>query len=444
MARIPSTHGRLGLGCRPTELRPLPTRVTTNDDDRRPTSDEPRATNDDEMTRHQGSHALGAALGTGYVTHFGALAASAPFLALLLGDAGFTAEATAQVLALCLLVRIASIPTWTVLADRLNAAGVILSLTSGAALGVLGLLVFAVHPAPALVAVALVAFSFFRAPFGPLLDSLTLHLVQSSGRSFGGIRAWGTAGFAVSALLTGALVARRGSSAVLLVSLGFLTCATGAAVALGRGEAARHATRARAREAFALMRQPRVALLLAVTVMQEMGIAPYDALFPAYLTKLSGATSAGAAVSLGASSEFLMLLAGATLVRRWGAERLLTLACAASVVRWATMAVVTNPVALVALQSMHALSFGAFYLASVLLLDAETPPQLRASAQGLFNALCFGVAAAIGVSLAGLVESWAGPRPVFAVAAVAAAAATLLALRLERMPSRAPSAPVQA
>ena len=44
----------------------------------------------------------------------------------------------------------------------------------------------------------------------------------------------------------------------------------------------------------------------------------------------------------------------------------------------------------------------------VILMDRETPPSLRASGQGLFGSFTFGVAAAIGVSIAGLIERRGG------------------------------------
>lgn len=376
------------------------------------------------------------AIGATYVANFGALAASTPFLAIHLAAVGFTPDAAAQVLALCLLVRVIAIPGWTLLADRTRAAGAVLRLVSAGALVVFVTLAVVARPPLAFVALALVAFAVFRAPFGPLLDALMLHRVRVMGGTFGGVRAWGTAGYAAAALVTGALVARVGSRAVLYVSIALLAAALLAAGALGQGDTSAGA-RGSLRQLTQLARRPRIALLFAIALLQQMGLAPYDALFPAYLARLAGATTSGVAVALGAGSEFLLLLAGASLVRRFGPERLLLLACAASVVRWAAMALVTVPALLVLLQSLHALSFGAFYMASVILVDAESPPHLRASAQGLFNTLCFGVAAALGLSVAGLVESRGGPRAVFGVAAAAAVLATLAAGRL-----RPPTQPV--
>jgi MFS family permease len=81
---------------------------------------------------------------------------------------------------------------------------------------------------------------------------------------------------------------------------------------------------------------------------------------------------------------------------------------------------------------MHALGFGAFYLASIAIVDEEAPAKVRASAQGVFSAFVFGIAAALGLSLAGVVTRHLGMRGVFAVATVASVAGALLSLAIRR------------
>jgi PPP family 3-phenylpropionic acid transporter len=365
------------------------------------------------------------------VTNFGALAASSPFLALYLGSVGFDPEAIAQILAFFLLVRVVAIPPWTLAADRTHATGAVLGVaTAGALLAFASLLA---GPGRWATVLLLLAFTVFRAPFGPLLDALMLRDARAAGRAFGAVRAAGTAGYALGALVTGALVARVGVRAVPLVGVAFLAAALVAAIAVGRGDASPGARGAGLDALVAFVRRPRLLLLLAIALLVQMGLAPYDALFAAYLTRIAGATAAGAAVALGAAAEFLFLLAGASLARRIGPERLLAIACAGSAVRWAAIALVASPAALVALQALHALSFGAFYMSAVIVVDAESPPGLRASAQGVFGSLCFGVAAAAGLSVAGFIERRASFQAVFAVAAVASVVAAIASLLLRRV-----------
>ncbi|MGD0527318.1 MAG: MFS transporter [Polyangiaceae bacterium] len=368
------------------------------------------------------------ALGASYATNFAALAASSPFLAVYLTDVGFSPAITAQLLAVCLLVRVVVIAPWTFLADRTHASGAVLRVASAGALVTFALLL--ASPPRLVVALALLAFAAFRAPFGPLLDALMLRSARATGRPFGAVRALGTAGYAFGAIVTGALAARHGARAVLFVSVTFLAAALAAACAIGRADASPGVHGGAAARLLAFVQRPRLALLLAIALLQQLGLAPYDALFPAYLTKLAGAGAAGTAVALGAGCELVFMIAAPSLAGRIGPERLLTLACAASVARWSAVALTTSPAALILLQALHAFGFGAFYVAGVILVDAESPPGLRASAQGIFASLCFGVAPALGLSFAGLVELHAAIRGVFGVAAAGAVLAALLSMAL--------------
>jgi PPP family 3-phenylpropionic acid transporter len=370
------------------------------------------------------------ALGAGYFANFGALAVYGPFLAVYLAYAGLTAEATAELLALLLLVRVVATPAWTLLADKLASTPRVLRIVSvGAALTFA--LVLA-RPGHAALTVILVAFSAFRAPFGALLDALVLRWVSARpGRAFGRLRAWGTAAYMLAAVGTGVLVTRFGPRAV-----AWLTCAALAASALvafalpsSRGALAAPEI---VRPLGLLLRRPRFLVLLATAVLHEVGLAPYDALFPAHLASLATPFHAGLAVAVGASAELVFMMTCAPLFRRLGPAPVLTLAYAASAVRWGLMAVVTEPGVLVALQVMHALGFGAFYLASIAIVDEEAPAGIRASAQGVFSAFVFGIAAAMGLSLAGVVTRHVGIRGVFAVASVASVLGALLSLAIRR------------
>jgi len=381
------------------------------------------------------ARSIPAALSAAYATNYGALAASGPFFALLFADQGFSAPEVAGLLTVIPLVGVVATPAWTILADRMRDIGAVVRISSAGALVAFAL--FFLHPPRALVPVTLVAFTLFRAPFGALLDAVMLHGARASGRSFSAVRSVGTAGYALGAIVTGGLVARHGSFGILAATTALLVAALLAALALRHdpGSVARvapHDHHGAPRLLLSLGKRPRFLLLMAISLLSEIGLAPYDALFPAYLTKLSDATAAGAAVALGAAAEFLFLLVGPALAHRFGPERILTASCAASALRWGAIASVTSPALLVALQALHSLSFGAFYMSAVILMDRETPPSLRATGQGIFNSLTFGVAAALSLSVAGLVERWGGMKGVFGLGGAAAALATALGVVLSR------------
>lgn len=106
---------------------------------------------------------------------------------------------------------------------------------------------------------------------------------------------------------------------------------------------------------------------------------------------------------------------------------MLTIACVGSAIRWAVVGFTSRAAVLVVAQSLHALTFGAFYLAAVAIVDEECPPAQRTLGQGMFAAWAFGIAAAIALAIGGAVERAAGMPGVFRVGAAASTVAAVLA-----------------
>src|SRR5207247_1700869 len=144
-----------------------------------------------------------------------------------------------------------------------------------------------------------------------------------------------------------------------------------------------------------------------------VGLGAYDALFPAYLTRLSTATYAGAAIAFGAIAEIVFMNRGRGVLKSLGLGGTLVLAYSVSSVRWLVVALVPQPIVLIAIQALHAFTFGAFYLACVAIVDAESPPEVRASGQGIFATTTWGLASAASLTLAGWIEPRGGMRGVF-------------------------------
>jgi PPP family 3-phenylpropionic acid transporter len=110
-----------------------------------------------------------------------------------------------------------------------------------------------------------------------------------------------------------------------------------------------------------------------------------------------------------------------------GAPRALLLAAMAGVPRWALTAWVTDPVALVAIQVLHGLAFGVFWIAGVQLMSERAPAQVSASSQSLFNASSYGVGALFGAILAGELRAGWGTAAIFEGMTVVSCGATACA-----------------
>ena len=115
----------------------------------------------------------------------------------------------------------------------------------------------------------------------------------------------------------------------------------------------------------------------------------------------------------------------------------LGLAALAGAVRWPLLAVAEHPVALLALQSLHGLTFGAGHLGAMLFLAHATPSHLAATGQSLYSALVGGVLAGGMFPLTGLIFQEIGAMTYLLMGALSAGA-VLSALVLSRISRQHP------
>ncbi|MEI8254101.1 MAG: MFS transporter [Deltaproteobacteria bacterium] len=368
------------------------------------------------------------ALATVYFGYFAALGVFGPFVALYLEHRGLSPDRIAFLLALLPFFRVVSIPAWTAFADRLRSASAVLRLVAVGSLVVFA--AFETRPSGLALVLVMVAFTTLRAPATSLMDVLALQWAARTGGSFGQMRAWGTIGFTVATFGAGVLIQARGPEVIVHASLVLLAVTAIATLRLPRGAAPE---RVRLLPALGvLVRRRRFLLFLATVSLHQLGLGAYDALFPAYLTHLSTATTAGLAIAVGAAAEVLFMTRARGLLTTLGLPRTLALAYAVSALRWLLVAVVRAPWVLVVIQLSHAFTFGAFYLAAVALVDEESPREVRASAQGIFAAVAWGLAGAAGLALAGWLQGHGGLPRVFQVASAFSVVSMLIALGMHR------------
>jgi PPP family 3-phenylpropionic acid transporter len=250
---------------------------------------------------------------------------------------------------------------------------------------------------------------------GPVVDALT---VSSSPEGYGRVRMWGSFGFLVAAAAGGVALTLRGSRPAdplvpLLMVVGLLL----AAVVAFRIEASPTRPRGRPhlREIGALLRDRRFRLLLATGTLHWMNLAPYNGFFGLFWRgrHLSPAVG-GAAFVAGVLAEGGVLFWFARLRAHFRLETLLAISFGATAVRWLLVWSATSAFALVALQTVHGLTFGLFWISGIALLNDCVPRSLRATGQALYLMAIFGGGSLAGYHATGLaLDTWNDVRPAF-------------------------------
>jgi MFS transporter, PPP family, 3-phenylpropionic acid transporter len=363
-----------------------------------------------------------------YAFYYSMIGAMAPFLAAFLGRRGLSGIELGLALSFAPLSACFAPLLSGYLADRLRRPVAILRIALAFAALSMAALAFTEGFWP--IAIALLGFALANAPIISLADAVTLAELKRGGGTYARIRMLGSVGFVFTALSLGWFLNRRGVDAtVVLWSSVALFLALLATLGVKKPEVIGDPVKVS--EAIALLRNPRLAVLLVASLINWLGMAPYHTLFSLHVGALGLPTwVVGTSMALGATTEILVMFSAETLLRRFPPHVLIVIAFSISVGRWILTSLVEAPAAVIAVQSLHGPAFGAFYLSAIALLAELVPDRLRATGQGLFVASVFGTGGALGAFLGSAAfERFGGPS-LFAGSALLSCVAAVIALRL--------------
>ena len=340
--------------------------------------------------------------------------ATLPFMPLWLKEHGMTGNQIAWILAVPLLGRAVTGPISGIWADRFQKYR-----TPIALLALVSALSYAAMTAAG--TWTNYRFAAFMLLYGigytgitnitPLLDAMTLQLSRVEGFAFGVARAAGSASFVFANICLGYLMQGTGSGSALLwiIITGFLVCAS-----------ARFLLPAHVRLDLKLSPSPKtlpglqrlgtlfsskgyVVLLIAVGCLQAAHSYYYA--FSTIIWEKRGFSSniCGFLWATGVAGEFVFLSLGAHFRHRLGPWNLLLLGAAAGIIRWAIMMTSPPLEVLWPLQLLHALSFGAVYVAGLELVHLLAPPGFEGLGQTINSAYAGGALIGVGTLASGFV-----------------------------------------
>lgn len=338
-----------------------------------------------------------------YALSYGALGAITPYLALELRQAGAPGWALVLALSASPLARLLAGPLWAALADRLRVEGRIMAL--GAALATGGAALLAVGPALAVPGAVIMALG--RAPFDTTLDGLTVAELGGDPAAYGRVRLWGSLGFLGGALVGGGL---EGLDAYGPIRLGALLTGLTLVLALVGARGARYAPVPVLPALRALWGDRRVPWFVLGAALHFLSHAGATTFLAVHL-RAHGAPTwvTGLAIAVGVGVETCVMASSKAIFTRFSTGGVLLFATLLALPRWLLNAALTGPVEVVLLQSLHGITFGAFWVAAVSWIASRARPEIRTSAQALLGAAVAGVGAlggnAIGARLLEITSS---------------------------------------
>ena len=363
--------------------------------------------------------------------------ATMPYLPVWFKARGLSAAQIGIIIALPMLLRVLLGPILAVWADGFSLRrtpmiilALVASLAYAALLAFSGFLPWLVLYLIAATAIAAVS---------PLADVFTLRRTTRDGFSYSIARGIGSAGYVAANILCGLVVAVAGSLvAVIWSAIAALACAIGARVVLPKEQVldgtapANFRTRLSAHREF--LGNTNVAILLLAVSLIQGSHALYYA-FSAIAWRAQGASSGlvGAMWGVSVTAEVAFLWFGAGLRSRLGAVGMIVAGGAGAVIRWTALSLSAHFWLVFPLQALHALTFSATYIGSLMLIAQLTPRDHASSAQTLLASLSYGLATGLATLAGGALFQLLGARAYLGMSLMAllgVMAALILARRL--------------
>lgn len=375
-----------------------------------------------------------------YFFHFAFVGVFQPYFGLYLQSLGLSSWEIGLILSQMALMRLCSPAVWGWLADHLHVRIPLVRLAAGVSVVVFNLFFFAQTLVPLLGAMALLAF-FWSAAL-PLMETVVFDHLHAEPARYSRVRIWGSIGYIVTVLATGALLDYLPPASVLWMSFPLMGGIL--AFALLVPESPTPPQHVATPPVSTILAQPRVRALLGACFLMS---AAHGALYLFYSIYLAdhgySKTLVGSLWFLGVIAEIGVFFFMARLLRRFSLRQVLLASFAAAVLRFLLIGwgVDSLPVLLGA-QLLHGLTFGAYHAAAIAAINRWFPGRCQARGQALYSSLSFGAGGLLG----GLVSGWTwdglGNAATFGIGALFAVCGLVLVAGWVRDES-APAAPVR-
>lgn len=276
------------------------------------------------------------------------------------------------------------------------------------------------------IAAVLVVFSFFWNASLPQFEVTTLQHLGEHSHHYSKIRVWGSIGFILIVMSLGWLMDRFDAGIVpyaLLFSISGIWL-----ISLVVPESASRHLSLNHIPLKQVLKQPSVRAFLSICFLMLVSHGPYYTFYSIYLEQHGySRTLIGQLWALGVIAELLVFLVMHRWLPRFGIRKVLLASLLLAGLRWVLIALFADKIAvLIAAQSLHAASYGAYHAASIAWVHQHFTGRNQGRGQALYSSVSFGAGGAMGSLLSGYLWLSPGPEITFLLAALTATGAFII------------------
>lgn len=266
------------------------------------------------------------------------------------------------------------------------------------------------------ISAGMLALAVATSPVMALAESLVSRMAQRQGVHFGGLRLWGSFGYAVSALGFGALWGWTGYAPMFVVGPLFLLPLLWLANQLEEPPSSGLQER---RPALDLLRAPGLFVLLLATFMAAISNSLAMTFSGIYARALGGGDLLiGMMTAVSATAEILTMFLSGRILQRLHATQALLLAFGLMAVGYLGWVFVPDAAAVLAFSIIKGLGYGLWIPVTVRMMVERTPAAQAATAQSLLTTSMFGLAPLVAGPVGGWMHDTIGAGAVFGLGVV--------------------------
>ena len=361
-------------------------------------------------------------IGSQYFLYFGVLGIFLPYFNLYCYHLGFSGLQIGVLSALRSMAMVLFPLFWGAVADRLNLRRPIYILCTMASTAIWVFYLFTAEFWPMLMITLF--YGVFYTPIISFLEAFTMDVLGKEKKSYGRIRAWGSMSFIVMVLILGKIIDLYSVDIILKLILAGSILLAFVSVRIPN---IRPIKKDKLKPGASSLLRRRVVIFLLSAFLMLVSHGAYYGFFSIHLENLGyDSTFIGICWALASTAEILVMLSSDRLFSRFSLENVLSFSFLIAAGRWLILFFARSPAVILGSQILHAATYGAFHMASILYMDRLAPPKAKTLGQAANNAISYGLGLMVGFFVNGYLYEKMGSFSLFIISAMIALAGGIL------------------
>jgi PPP family 3-phenylpropionic acid transporter len=267
--------------------------------------------------------------------------------------------------------------------------------------------------------IAITAFyGFFYAPIIAFLESFSMDLLAKEKTRYGQLRAWGSVSFILIVVISGRLIDALSTDIIIVLILAGSLTHSLLSITIPTVKNIRETTFS---ASIRTMLNRRMIIFLTSAFLMLFSHGTYYGFFSIHLDNLGFKGSfIGIAWALASVAEIFVMVNSERMLKRFSYENILIFSFIVAVIRWGILYFATSSYMILFSQSLHAMTYGAFHVASILYMDKLTPKDAKTMGQAVNNAVTYGFGIMAGFLFNGYFFEILGAPTLFIISAILA------------------------